>query len=160
MEFAAAAVGQVALQTDYTGIVALPLTKIGQQRGAQELVTIDDPIVGFLLGLVIAGRHPSEQILKMSFHDFRKWFSDSLEFFQLSHFGFRLYSIRRGGATHDFKQHASVSRTLFRGRWSSTAVARIYVTEGLALLTQMHLNAKQNQQLNKFAEVLFRPNGQ
>ena len=138
MEGVGATVGQIALQTDFTGVLALPWTKIGQQRGAQELVTIDDPKVGLRVGVAMSGRTPGETLLKCSANHFKNWFSSSLEFLGLGHFGFRLYSLRRGGATHDFRVHGSVSRTLLRGRWSGTSVARIYVTEGLALLTQMH----------------------
>ena len=41
--------GNIAIGPDFTGVIALPWTKIGQLRGAQEMVTIDDPLVGRVL---------------------------------------------------------------------------------------------------------------
>ena len=41
--------GYVAVAADFAGVVALPWAKIGQQRGAQEMVTIDDTLVGRVL---------------------------------------------------------------------------------------------------------------
>eukprot|EP00959_Pyramimonas_sp_CCMP1952_P347621 7281349-Pyramimonas_sp.AAC.1 len=53
--------------------------------------------------------------------------------------GFALYSIRRGGATHDFSYHGSLDRSIVRRRWSNSRTARIYITEGLAVLGEQRL---------------------
>ena len=157
MEFVGATVGQVALQQDFTGVLALPWTKTSQVRGAQELVLIEDPAVGMRLAIAIYKRAPHEPILQMSVQQFRVWFAACLSHLLLDLFFFRLYSIRRGGATHDFQVHCDVQRTLFRGRWSQVSVAKIYVTEGLAMLTQMQMSADALERIEYYIGQLDRP---
>ena len=49
------------------------------------------------------------------------------------------YSLRRGGACHDYTMHGDVQRTILRGRWSALATARIYITEGYRQATELAL---------------------
>ena len=55
--------------------------------------------------------------------------------------GFRPYSLRRGGATFWFQKHQNLDRILIQGRWHTQKSARIYLNEGLAVLSQMKLPA-------------------
>ena len=66
--------------------------------------------------------------------DFRKVFSSLLEELDISDWGFRPYSLRRGGATEHFRAFNSLSATAVRGRWASPKMARIYLNDGLATL--------------------------
>ena len=54
-------------------------------------------------------------------------------------FGFKPYSIRRGGATAYFRVTRNMEATLDRGRWSSARVARIYINDGLAKEVELPL---------------------
>ena len=51
-----------------------------------------------------------------------------------------LYSLRRGGASHDFLSHGSMEQTLLRGHWSSTQAARVYVQDAAAEITTLRLS--------------------
>ena len=46
---------------------------------------------------------------------------------QLENCQFRGYSLRHGGTSFDFDSHHNFERTLVRGWWQSTRVARIYI---------------------------------
>ena len=130
------------------GAVALPLTKSGQIRGAQEIVTIDDPMVGLLIRKHVASSsRVSGKILQGTHAQFRQWFVFLLTSLGLSRFNFRPYSIRRGGATHDFSTFGSIERTVWRGRWSDSRTARIYITDGLARQLQQQLSQAELLQL-------------
>ena len=84
-------------------------------------------------------------------------FRESLDWlfthFNLENFRFRGYSIRRGGASFDFDTYHNMERTLLRGRWQSSRVARIYITDALARLTQMRLSPTQTSRLQRFAAM-------
>ena len=133
-ELCGAEVGHIRLGDELKGVIALPLTKIGQQRGATEMVTIDDQQVGHFVALAQGGMPPTAPLIRCTTAQFRRCFDGYLERLKLTHAGYRPYSIRRGGATHDFRSTGDVTHTLFRGRWASTRVARIYITDGLAVL--------------------------
>jgi len=53
--------------------------------------------------------------------------------------GYKPYSLRRGGASFDYRQHGVVSRTTLRGRWNSAKTARIYITDAMAVLAAVKL---------------------
>ncbi len=129
------------LDARFTGALALPWTKVGQQRGAQEVVTIDEPWCGMLLTMAAAQVPPGAPLLKGSFAGFRTFFAKTLATLKLTHCSFKPYSLRRGGATHDFVTHASVQRTLMRGRWSDMRTGRIYITDGAAAMSAINLPA-------------------
>ena len=44
----------------------------------------------------------------------------------------RSYSLRRGGACHDFLVHRSFDLSCERGRWRNASTARVYLDESLA----------------------------
>ena len=95
-EFLTAKREDIAIQTLTEGVVALPWTKVGQQRGAQEIVKIDNPTVNRILIQVCRNLAPSECVLRRSNLQFRRLFDDALLVLGLSHFNYRPYSIRRG----------------------------------------------------------------
>jgi hypothetical protein len=47
------------------------------------------------------------------------------------------YSLRRGGATHDFLVHRDIARCLFRGRWADVRTGRIYIMDGAARMAEL-----------------------
>jgi hypothetical protein len=54
----------------------------------------------------------------------RAYFRDFMGQLGISVHGFRLYSLRRGGAAWDFRNTGSIDRSLHRGRWGRTLVFR------------------------------------
>ena len=130
------------------GAIALPLTKSGQIHGAQEVVTIDDPVVGRTLRKVAAlyGRSTGP-ILTCTRTDFRTVFDTLIRMLNLSHLKLRPYSVRRGGATHDYGTHGDIARSVWRGRWADSRTARIYVTDGLARQIQHSLSQPQQARI-------------
>eukprot|EP00971_Amphidinium_carterae_P090228 1786188-Amphidinium_carterae.1 len=68
---------------------------------------------------------------------------------------FTLYSLRRGGATEDFRLSQNLPRVLLKGRWSDTTTARIYLNEGLALQAQTHFGADLQADLTRRRDLLL-----
>ncbi len=64
-----------------------------------------------------------------------------------------LYSLRRGGATHDYLTHHDVARSLFRGRWQQVSTAKLYIAEGAAQLAANRLPPQLQASLNGWAEI-------
>ena len=121
---------------DGTGVVRLGHTKTARRHGAFEASTINDPMCGRLF-------RAYQRSLPRDFHQdhflylprpnqFYKLFERGIKWLGLEQFGFKPYSVRRGGATSFFRATRNMEATLDRGRWSSTRVARIYVNDGLA----------------------------
>ena len=82
---------------------------------------------------------------------FRQKFEHYLNLLCLSHYKFKSYSLRRGGATFDFWAYRNFERTMLRGRWQSVSVARIYVNEALAEATNLKVPEDTNQILSQWA---------
>ena len=55
----------------------------------------------------------------------------------LGELGYKPYSLRRGGATEDFRQHGRLDRALLRGRWKGHTAARQYILEGMEVKTRL-----------------------
>ena len=67
----------------------------------------------------------------------------------MSHLGFRLHSLRRGGATAYFRRTGDLNRTIERGRWATSRVARLYIQDGLATDVENRLTAQQWQRFRR-----------
>ena len=78
-------------------------------------------------------------IFPASESEFYRLFHEALETLGLSDFGFRPYSLRRGGATAYYRRCRDMQATIDRGRWSSARVARIYINDGLAKEVELKL---------------------
>ena len=73
--------------------------------------------------------------------------------------GFALCSLRRGGATHAYRQANNLSWVCLVGRWGHEKTARIYITDALAQLTDINLERPIRQRLLRLAQQA-RPNYQ
>ena len=69
----------------------------------------------------------------------RSLFGQALEALNLQDYGFRPYSLRRGGATWWFAKHGSLDKILLQGRWAAPKTARIYINEGLSILAELSI---------------------
>ena len=74
----------------------------------------------------------------------------------LEAFGFRPYSIRRGGATAYYRGSRNMPATIERGRWSTARIARIYVNDGLAKELELRFSSEMSAALQRRADALFR----
>ena len=129
------------------GLCTLQNTKTSVRHNAAEVISITDGITLEVCKtlLEIRKQQNSENIFLWTgtAAQFRKRFAWLMREFDLNHFNFRPYSLRRGGATHTFQQTMSMEQTLLRGRWESTRVAKIYISDGLSYLPKLkmtHLN--------------------
>ena len=122
-------------------VLSLGLTKGGKRTGAAESVILaHDMLLPSLLHWMRKAK--SGDPLTASPGKWRKLFNDSLAALQVTSFGFRPYSLRRGGATWWFSRHHSLDRILLQGRWQAAKTARVYINEGLAVLAELQLPLK------------------
>ena len=138
-------------------VVRLGLTKTGLRQAVDENVLITDECTWlicetFLRLRRLAGtaNHP---VWTRGTPAFRQAFAELIAFFQLNP-SFKPYSLRRGGATHDFRSHGLMEHTLLRGRWATTTAARQYVQEGLSALTEIRINAHTYKLLKQYKTIL------
>ncbi|CAK0841845.1 unnamed protein product [Prorocentrum cordatum] len=128
----------VLISASHTGLAALPWTKSRARRGAQELVTVDDPVVGRALAW-LRQRQGVGPLPLGAGAQFRLLFERACVQAGLEEVGLKPYSLRRGGATHDMCTRGDLGRTVHRGRWSDRRTAQIYINDGLAALAQQRV---------------------
>ena len=119
-------------------VVSLGYTKGGKRQGAAESITVGVRVLTRLLFHWVQGA-PRQSPLCSAAHVWRDIFNSTIAALGFQDFGFRPYSLRRGGATFWMQQHGSLDRLLIQGRWASQKTARIYINEGLALLADLTL---------------------
>jgi hypothetical protein len=85
---------------------------------------------------------------------FRQRFSLLLHDLELHEWGFKPYSLRRGGATHHFQLNGQLSSTVVKGRWGSAKSARVYINDGLATMASFRFDPNQSRKINKAIEHL------
>ena len=122
-------------------LLSLGLTKGGKRTGAAESVVLaHDAVVKPLqrwmsLASLSTPLTPSPGV-------WRSLFNQGMESLKITPYGFRPYSLRRGGATWWFGKHHSLDRILLQGRWQAAKTARIYLNEGLSVLAQLQIGPK------------------
>lgn len=125
-----------------TGICTIRGGKSGLRHNIDEAIAIYDQSVlelGHIVCLLPQHLHPTSRVWPHSASLFRKTFADCVNTFNLSELHLKPYSLRRGGATHDYIQQGVLEAILLRGRWHSLAVARLYLEDGLAQLPSLKL---------------------
>ena len=130
---------------------SLPLTKGGQRTGAQESLVINDPwLIGALRNFV-APLAPGDLLRSASPGVLRQRLKSLISDLGLPG-GFQWYSLRRGGASFAFCQSNDLPAVCFVGRWNHIRTARIYITDALAQLTEIHLEGPVRQRLLTLAK--------
>ena len=122
-------------------VISLGLTKSGKRQGAAESVTLSELSVLKWLWTWKSTVEPSA-FLTAKPHVWRDLFAQCLSELQLLPWGFRPYSLRRGGATAYFVKTGSLDRILVLGRWTAVKTARIYLNAGLAMLADLQIPPK------------------
>ena len=119
-------------------VISLGLTKGGKRQGCAESVTLYGEDICRRLFQWCKTASPRDSLTGPS-HIWRRQFADALKALQFDQWDFRPYSLRRGGATHQFRQHGVFDRLVVHGRWQAIRTARLYVNEGLAVLAELRL---------------------
>jgi integrase len=123
---------------DGIAIVALAGSKSSRRKGnALEHASVRDPLVVKCLRAWIGSS--SERTLCPKPPDMRATFDLCLRELGCADQGFRLYSLRRGGATQLFIDNIGHDQLLIRGRWQSFKSARVYLEDGVARLALLRL---------------------
>ena len=133
-------------------VVQLPFTK----RGLRDFVSIDDPLVINLLRARLPDLQPGDRLAELPNHKLRIFFTRALNELDASEHGFRLYSFRRGGATHFFRTRGSMDQACERGRWTSSRTARLYITDGAARLAELSLSTRCRSTCYALADLMTR----
>lgn len=147
--------GAVPIGRDGKGVVSLGVTK-GRRI---EMVTLDDGRLGKMAKKVWSGLAPGERIMEPGPAEFRKIFREILEEeLPLGRMRYKPYSLRRGGATRDFREHGSLDRAQIRGRWKGVSAARVYILEGVEMFVRLGRKTEEEllvlKKVVKMAEVL------
>ena len=113
------------------GLVSLPSSKSGVRNNAQESVSLHDTCtleaVRAMVDLQTERQLACVPCWVHSGTAFRNLFRKILGELHVEDMGFRPYSLRRGGATHEMASHGLMEKTLIRGRWKNSNIARIYI---------------------------------
>ena len=133
----------VMVEKDGRGVISLAHTKVGQRHAAFEASVILDPLVGQLFQRALKARTPGTSddfyIFPAAEAKFYEVFARALDALGLSSYGFRPYSLRRGGATAYYRATRNMAATIERGRGATLRVARVYINDGLAKEVELRL---------------------
>jgi len=138
--------------------LVLQTSKLGTRLGITEQMVAGDTGVLKAVRLAHLGRRSSDTLFSFA----GQRFAEELKRLG-SHAGLSLdtltpYSLRRGGATHNFQQHFQISKSAALGRWSSEKAARIYIDQAIAHQVEGSISGRSRRILvkaSKFAaEVL------
>lgn len=125
------------------GLVTLQSSKSGVRNNAKESVAILDPITLEATRAMVQLRNDqgftNVPCWDQSGSLFRTRFRHLLDALQVAELGFKPYSLRRGGATLEMQSHGLMEKTLVRGRWKNSNIARIYVSDGLSRLPSLRM---------------------
>ncbi|CAK0869436.1 unnamed protein product, partial [Prorocentrum cordatum] len=143
----------VLINASRAGLAALPWTESGARRGAQELVTVDDPVVGRALAW-LRQRQGAGPLRLGTGAQFRLLFERACVQAGVEEVGLKPYSLRRGGATRDMCTRGDLGRAVHRGRWSDLRTAQIYINDGLAALAQRRVPGTTTTALRQAVRLL------
>ena len=135
-------------------VVRLGLTKGGQRRGlANETVVCDDPAtIRFLSALhgtfprgdIVVGKTPQR---------FRQIFNAHLKYLHIDRHCYFPYSLRRGGATSQYRATGNLAWVAVQGRWASQSTARIYIDDGMAAIQEQNFPPEAIRTVAKHASL-------
>lgn len=143
----------------YSGVVSIPSSKSGIRNNTRESVTIRDPITLDVLQVAVDLRNQlgflRTPLWDRSGSAFRSLFKRVLVELDLAALNFRPYSLRRGGATYEMQTHGLMEKTLIRGRWKNSGVARLYICDGLAMLPHLSMTYRAKFQVAKYSSMFI-----
>ena len=141
------------------GLVSLPSSKSGVRNNSRESVSISDPCTLEVVSAMITLKNQQLRHYLPCWHlsgsAFRNLFKKVLEQLRLQDLNFRPYSLRRGGATYEMQSHGLMEKTLLRGRWRNSGVARIYLCDGLSLLPSLKMSLQAKHLVAKYSSIFI-----
>eukprot|EP00435_Cladocopium_sp_Y103_P060375 s393_g22.t1 len=128
---------------DSCGVVSLFSSKSGLRTGAEEAVSIRDPLVLNLIRTLSDTQQQfrGQKLWPHSAQSFRNQFEKYMQYFRICHLKMKPYSLRRGGATFLLQEGVSIDVILLRGRWRSLGVARLYLEDGLSQIPKLRMSS-------------------
>ena len=141
------------------GLLSLPTSKSGLRSNTKESVSIHDVTTLEIIWAMIALKHqlgfPNTPCWEHSGTCFRNLFRRATAALKIEHLNFRPYSLRRGGATYEMQTHGLMERTLIRGRWRNSNIARIYINDGLALLPSLSMSFESKFLVAQYSSIFI-----
>ena len=141
------------------GLVTLPSSKSGVRQNTRESVALHDvstvETVKAMVELRTSLGYNKLPCWDRSGTAFRNLFRQAVQALEIGHLGFRPYSLRRGGATFEMQAHGLMERTLIRGRWRNSNIARIYICDGLAMLPSLTMTLRSKHLVAKFSSIFI-----
>lgn len=139
------------------GLVSLPSSKSGIRNNSRESVSIHDPTTLEVARAMVELRTQqgifNNPCWGKSGSAFRDLFKRILLELDVGELGFRPYSLRRGGATYEMQSHGLMEKTLLRGRWKNSNIARIYICDGLSLLPSLRMTFTAKHRVASFSSL-------
>lgn len=117
-------------------------TKTSNRLGPGEHVVIREPGVLHLAATLLSLSPRRGLIWQRSHQEFQSQFEKLVAFFGLESRGYRPCSLRRGGATHLYRQQTPMELILMKGRWRNSNSARLYISDGMTVLANLHRSRK------------------
>lgn len=140
-----------------SGLLSLPSSKSGLRNNTKESVSLSDPLTIQTVRAMVDAKFSlhleNVACWNKSSSSFRSLFQQILEKLELSSLSFRPYSLRRGGATFEMQSHGLMEKTLIRGRWKNSNVARIYICDGLSILPKLRMSWSSKQLVAAYSAV-------
>ena len=133
-------------------VVSFTNTKRGQRLGIDEGVVVRDPITALALRALCVGLQPGDLILGCTERQMRAAWAMVARVLRLERMSLRPYSLRRGGATHLFRRTGSLHAVAEAGRWASLPTARRYISDAVAAITALELDAWQQANFSVLAQ--------
>jgi hypothetical protein len=137
------------------GSWTLPLSKSGQRQGIQEAIDLNDRWLVALLQLYIGGRPPHAPLTDVSPAEQRKRLAEICAVLDLPA-SYSWYSVRRGAATSHMMFAKNLPLVTYRGRWSDSKTAKIYLVDAQATLSELQVPALRLRRLRELAQQ-YRP---
>lgn len=138
-------------------VLSLQSTKTSKRYAAHDAISVQDPFALELLSTLLEVRKSNRPyrlgIWSGTSQHCRNGFRRLTEIFGLQNHRSRPYSLRRGGATFIFQQSGSMELVLTKGRWESSKVAKMYISDALSYLPSIKLNKTTKSLLEKFHYV-------
>ena len=135
----------------------LPSSKSDVRNNVRESVSIHDvstlETVKAMVELQTACQLVTLPCWTRSGSAFRSLFRRILLELEVEDLNFRPCSLRQGGATYEMQSHGLMEKTLIRGRWRNSNVARIYISDGLSRLPSLKTSWHAKHQVAKFSSI-------
>ena len=127
-------------QEPHQAVISFTQTKRGQRVGLEEAVVISDETVLLCLKALCASLRPGDRLTGCSEAQLRKVWGRAARALDLHDAPLRPYSLRRGGATHLYRETQNLHLVAVRGRWSTLTTTRRYVDDAMATLATLRLS--------------------